>query len=168
VAELLMKQQQITCNAMVLTFWLQAPDLALHPHVSAPGAFVRVVTQDDYSTRVSGTSFSAPFISGSLALWLQQRQQAAGVAGQELDPKTVNQQAALSGLVVTAQPVPDSIRAGFVEPVAKVGAGRIFAVVEPSTSSDISLTTVMVIVKGVVLGEGAILWGRKGSSAPCK
>eukprot|EP00775_Hariotina_reticulata_P014225 gene14225-14369_t len=100
-----------------------APDLELHPHVSAPGAFVRVRTQDGYSTRVSGTSFSAPYISGCLALWLQQQQQAASVAGLELDPKTVDQQAAMSGLVATAQPVPDSDRAGFVEPVAKVGAG---------------------------------------------
>eukprot|EP00775_Hariotina_reticulata_P009901 gene9901-10058_t len=104
-----------------------AASLELTPHLSAPGAFITVRTQENSTTRASGTSFSSPYISGSLAIWLQQQREAAArrnVAGAPLLGAVVaGQDAALRGLVATAAAVPDEDNSSFLEPLAKVGAG---------------------------------------------
>jgi hypothetical protein len=107
----------------------QAASLELMPHVSAPGAYITVRTQENSTTRSSGTSFSSPYISGSLAIWLQQQREAAATGGSSASPLlhswTTSQDTALRALVATAAAVPDADKGSFLEPLAKVGAGEV-------------------------------------------
>lgn len=101
----------------------QAPNLGLLPHVAAPGTNIRVLTRGGSATTASGTSLASPYVAGALALWLQQKRATAAAAGSTLPALSVNQDAAIRGLVTTARPIPDPDNAAFLEPVAKVGAG---------------------------------------------
>jgi len=78
----------------------------------------------DEATYVSGTSFSSPYTAGLLAMWLQHKQKQAAQANVKLDPSTINQEAAMRGLVSTAKGVKDPLKQSFLEPVARMGAGR--------------------------------------------
>ena len=71
-----------------------------------------------------GTSFSSPYTAGLLAMWLQHKQKQAALANVRLDPATVSHDAALRGLVATAKGVKDPLKATYLEPVARMGAGE--------------------------------------------
>eukprot|EP00775_Hariotina_reticulata_P009496 gene9496-9659_t len=75
----------------------------------------------------SGTSFSAPYVAAVLALWLQYQQQQATASGKTLERTSVNQEAALRGLVATAGPVRDVFKPEFLEPIARCGGGYLQA-----------------------------------------
>jgi subtilisin family serine protease len=92
--------------------------------VAAPGAYINVETMHGSSYRASGTSFSSPYIAGVLALWLQAHQQQAARSGRPMSATETNQAAAIRGLVATAKGVKSSGNEQFLEPVAKLGAGR--------------------------------------------
>lgn len=72
----------------------------------------------------SGTSFAAPYTAGIVAMWLQHKQQLASKEGVPLDTDETSNDAALRGLVATAQGVQDESDSEYLEPVARMGAGR--------------------------------------------
>jgi subtilisin family serine protease len=74
--------------------------------------------------QASGTSFSSPYIAGVLALWLQAHQQQAERSKKPITALETNQAAAIRGLVSTAKGVRNADNRQFLEPVAKLGAGR--------------------------------------------
>jgi hypothetical protein len=114
--------------SLPVTFAPQNPTLQLAPHVAAPGAYISVETMHGSSYRASGTSFSSPYIAGVLALWLQAHQQQAERSGKPLTAREANQAAALRGLVSTAKGVKNGDNQQFLEPVAKLGAGKAYFV----------------------------------------
>lgn len=57
-------------------------------------------------------------------MWLQHKQKMAALANVRLDPATVSHDTALRGLVATAKGVKDPLKPTFLEPVARMGAGR--------------------------------------------
>jgi hypothetical protein len=62
--------------------------------------------------------------AGLLAMWLQHKQKQAALAKVALDPSAVSQAAAMRNLVSTAKGVKDPLKPAFLEPVARMGAGR--------------------------------------------
>lgn len=58
---------------------------------------------------------------------LQHKQKQAAVAAVRLNASTVSQDAALKGLVATAKGVRDPLKPTFLEPVARMGAGGLWA-----------------------------------------
>lgn len=57
-------------------------------------------------------------------MYVQHKQKQAALANARLEPATVSQEAALRGLVATAKGVKDPLKPTFLEPVARMGAGR--------------------------------------------
>lgn len=93
----------------------------MNPHLLAPGGSVYTRTMTDLATVSSGTSMSAAYMSGLLALWLQFKRQ-QNVTWQ---PADVSQAAALADLMLTSNPVLDqSSWEAYYEPVARAGAGE--------------------------------------------
>ncbi|KAF6250541.1 peptidase S8/S53 domain-containing protein [Scenedesmus sp. NREL 46B-D3] len=100
--------------------------LELTPHICAPGATLAAYSRAGRVDRVSGTSFSCPYVSGILALWRQGKQRQAQTARRALRPSDLSQAAALGALVSTAAMV-KTLTPYVVEPVARCGAGVVQA-----------------------------------------
>ncbi|KAF6255747.1 hypothetical protein COO60DRAFT_1462014 [Scenedesmus sp. NREL 46B-D3] len=95
------------------------PSLEMNPHLLAPGGSVYTRSMNDLATVSSGTSMSAAYMSGLLALWLQFKRQ-QNITWQAGD---IAQAAALRDFMLTSHPVRDqSSWEVFYEPVARVGA----------------------------------------------
>lgn len=96
--------------------WGLAPDLALKPDLAAPGGLIYStypLEAGGYAT-LSGTSMSAPHVAGAVAMLLQKRPDTPAADVREI-------------LQNTAKPTPWSGNPGigFLEPVARQGAGMI-------------------------------------------